>query len=273
MPVPTLPTDEDLRDLAALEERVVAADAGRLKLEWRVLREGRTEVVLHREDGVLRGAVGLYSWSTEVELVGAVDPAARGTGLGGALLDVALERCRERDAPAVLLVVPAGGAAGAALARSRGGTPHHAEHALVLTARPEGREDPRTRLRPAGAEDAPLVARLLEAGFGVPLSGAWPDTLLVEVDGEPVGTLRVTRDGTTASVHAFVVDPAHQGRGIGRDVLGRVCRTALGAGAERVALEVAVENPGALRLYTATGFVPVAGEDYWALPLPSPAER
>ena len=32
-----LPTPDDLRDLAALEERVVAADSGRLKLEWRVL--------------------------------------------------------------------------------------------------------------------------------------------------------------------------------------------------------------------------------------------
>lgn len=264
-PVTTL-TDDDLRALAALERRVVDADGGRLKLEWRALREGTVDAVLAEQDGQLVGFLGRYAFGGTPELAGAVDPALRRRGLGGALLDAALAGCRGRGDAEVLLVVPAGGAAGAELARSRGGTEDHAEHALVLTVAPRTPEDPRTTLRAAGVQDAPLVARLLEAAFGVPLSGGWPGTLLVEVDGEPVGTVRADRDGDTVSVYGFALDPAHQGRGIGRDVLGRVCRTALQEGAVRVALEVAVDNPSALHLYTSTGFVPVAGEEYWRLP-------
>jgi ribosomal protein S18 acetylase RimI-like enzyme len=50
-------------------------------------------------------------------------------------------------------------------------------------------------------------------------------------------------------------------------VLRRVCRDALAHGAREVVLEVAVDNPGALRLYTSTGFRLVGGEDYWTLPV------
>ena len=68
-------------------------------------------------------------------------------------------------------------------------------------------------------------------------------------------------------MHGFVIDPAHQGRGIGRDVLRRACVELRARGASRVALEVAVENERALGLYTSIGFQPVLTEDYYRLPL------
>jgi ribosomal protein S18 acetylase RimI-like enzyme len=82
-----------------------------------------------------------------------------------------------------------------------------------------------------------------------------------------VGTLRVSRDQDTAGVYGFVVHPDHQGHGIGRDVLRRVCRQALADGATRVRLEVEVTNDRALGLYTSLGFALVTTEDYYALPL------
>ena len=98
------------------------------------------------------------------------------------------------------------------------------------------------------------------------LAGEREPTLLVERNGDPVGTLRVTLEGEEGGVYGFVVDPALQGQGIGRDVLRRVCTGLLADGATRVGLEVAVQNERALGLYTSIGFRPRTTEDYYALP-------
>jgi ribosomal protein S18 acetylase RimI-like enzyme len=252
-------------DFAALDEferRVVGVDGGRLKLEKAALRDGRALGCLSYDEDRLVGFVGVYVFGGVPELAGAVDPDFRRRRLGSVLLDGAL---RSVAADRVLLVVPSGSAGGEALARSRGGTYDHAEHALVLTAPPEEPRDPRTAVRPARARDADSVASLLEAGFGSGNAALAADTLVIEHDGVLVGTLRQSRDGDTASIYGFAVAPDRRGQGIGRDVLRLVCRAALAEGARQVALEVAVDNPHALRLYTSTGFVPVSGEDYWSL--------
>ncbi|MGH9075359.1 MAG: GNAT family N-acetyltransferase, partial [Acidimicrobiales bacterium] len=153
--------------------------------------------------------------------------------------------------------------------------PDHSEHALVLLTEPAGgASDPRIGLRKAGPADAVVVSQLLEAGFGRPAPGLAEQaaseqelTLLVEMNHLPVGTLRLARQGDEAGVYGFVVDPAWQGRGIGGDVLRRVCRQLRTEGARRIGLEVAVDNDRALGLYTSIGFTEVATEDYYALPV------
>jgi ribosomal protein S18 acetylase RimI-like enzyme len=84
------------------------------------------------------------------------------------------------------------------------------------------------------------------------LEGESERTLLVELDGSAVGTVRLTGDRDTGAIYGFAVDPAWQGRGIGRDVLRRVCRELQAEGARRVGLEVAVDNDHALGLYTSS---------------------
>jgi len=268
-----------LRAVADLERQVVAADGGRLKLEWGSLgsRDGRqVEDLLWWEGDALLGFLGIYSFSpADLELAGMVAPCARRRGIATALLDAAVPLCRERGRRRALLVVPGSSPAGAAFARQRGAVLEHSEHALVLPGDPaDGPEDPRTTLRRAGPADAGELARLLTEAFGRPTTGLAAElasgqerTLVVEVAGAPVGTVRLTREGDRGGVYGFAVDPAWQGRGIGRDVLRRVCRQLRAEGARSVGLEVAVDNDRALGLYTSLGFVPVAGEDYHALPL------
>ena len=65
----------------------------------------------------------------------------------------------------------------------------------------------------------------------------------------------------------FVIDPAWQGRGIGRAALRRACEQLRAEGAHAIGLEVDVENDRALTLYTSVGFTPILTEDYFALPL------
>jgi ribosomal protein S18 acetylase RimI-like enzyme len=269
--------------LADLERRAVAADGGRLKLEWGVLNRRpseRVQDVLWWESDRLLGFLGLYDFSAPtVELAGVVDPDARRQGIGTALLDAAGPLIREGGYERALLIVPRNVSAGAAFARSRGGELDHSEHALVLAGDPaDGPVDPAITVRDLAPGDAEVVLRLLRSAFDwVPrdpaalLAADGARTVLIERAGEPVGTARLSLDSDGGAIYGFAVDPALQGRGIGRQALREFCRLLRSEGAARVALEVAVENERALGLYTSVGFEPVTTEDYYALPIAAPS--
>ena len=263
-----------LNAIADLERRVVAADGGRLKLEWNALRDRSgqdVEDVLWWDGERLLGFLGIYTHSAPtIELAGMVDPTARRCGIGTALLDAGLRVCQQREHASVLLVVPRTSVAGRSLAQRRGGALDHCEHALQLLGEPaEVPADPRVTVRTASPADQQAIRELLRRGFGwEPPEAASrdPNTLVVERDGQPIGTVRLILEGDRAGVYGFVIHPDHQGRGIGRDVLHRLCRTAWADGATAVHLEVATDNDRALNLYTSLGFRSVSTEDYYALP-------
>ena len=150
--------DRALDAIAALEREVVAADGGRLKLDWGSLRERtgtQVEDLLWWEGDLLVGFLGMYAFSgSSVELSGMVAPRSRGRGVGGRLLDTALDLARSRGHDPRLLVVPGTSDAGRHLAQARGGARHHSEHALVLTGPPDDAPmDARIGVRPAAAAD------------------------------------------------------------------------------------------------------------------------
>ena len=260
--------------IADLERRVVAADGGRLKLEWNTLRHRSgpdAEDVLWWDGERLLGFLGIYAHGAPaLELAGMVDPAARRRGIGAALLDAGLGLCRQREHDSVLLVVPRTSVAGRALALRRGGSLEHSEHALQLLGEPaEVPADPAITVRAASPADSQALREILRLAFGwepPEAAGQDPNALVVERDGRPIGTARLHREADGAGIYGFAIHPDLQGRGIGRDVLHRLCRTALADGATTVHLEVATDNDRALNLYTSIGFRPVITEDYFALP-------
>lgn len=272
-----------LTAIAALEREVVAADGGRLKLEWGVLERRTTfDVDLLWWDGDrLLGFLGVYAFGPpDVELAGMVAPAARRRGVGTALLESARPLLRARGYERLLLVTPtvaAPSSAGRAFAQRQGAELDHSEHFLVLGATPGGADrNPAVVLRVAREQDRGDVRRLLKGAFGgdpqVDVLHRHGDTTYVaELAGVAVGTVRLSLHGTseghpaTGAVYGFGVDPAYQGRGIGRDVLERCCRLLRAQGCARLTLEVETANDTALGLYLSTGFVKEAGEDYWAL--------
>jgi ribosomal protein S18 acetylase RimI-like enzyme len=263
-----------LAAVRALEQEVVAHDGGRLKLEPGVLQGGDIDTAQWWEGDRLLGFAGLYAFGAPTaEIAGMVAPAARRRRIGTALLDALLPRCRQRGCTQALLVTPAATPASRAFALSRGGTLDHSEHFLVLGETPDGTpRDPRVTMRTATLADLETVRGLLRAGFDWEpptdlLDRDGDATRIVELDGVAVGTLRVSRRDGWAGIYGFAVEPGHQGQGIGRDVLARTCRALRDEGVARVTLEVETENANALRLYTSTGFVREAGEDYWKLPL------
>jgi len=129
-----------------------------------------------------------------------VDPSARRRDIATALLDSAAEQGVQRGLREGLLVVPGTSVAGRGLAVHRGGVHEHSEHALVLLEAPSpAPANPRITVRRAGPADAVVVGRLLQAAFGDPardladqLATEQEQTLLVAVDSEAVGTVRLT---------------------------------------------------------------------------------
>jgi ribosomal protein S18 acetylase RimI-like enzyme len=265
------------RELAAvrgLERTVVAHDGGRLKLEPGVLASGPFDAVLWWSGEELLGFAALYVFGPpDVEIAGMVAPPARRQGIGTALLDSLLPRAVERGYSRALLVTPATTPASGAFAESRGASLSHSEHFLVLGSTPETAPlRPGLSTRAAVEGDFAMLSRLLGASFGSErptdrLRRDLPATRVIEFDSVLVGTLRLERDEDRVGVYGFAVDPAWQGKGIGREVLRRTCRELREEGVERVTLEVETDNAHALGLYTSLGFVPEAGEDYWALAL------
>jgi len=271
-------SDADLAAIADLEQRVIAHDGGRLKLEWPALRERsgeRVDDLLWRDGDQVLGFLGLYSFgSADLELAGMVDPAARRRGIGTALLEAAKPLARARGFTQALLVTPRSTSTGRAFADAVGAALEHSEHHLALGTTPTaGPLDPTMSLREATPEDRDDVVRILSAAFGEDRSDVQiadrPEerTLVAERGGAIVGTVRLTRDADRAGIYGLAVTPSLQGKGIGRDVLIRVCRQLRAAGAERVTLEVAADNDRALGLYRSAGFEPQATEDYFAVTL------
>ena len=271
-------TDSTLEAIAGLERRVVAADGGRLKLEWGSLRSRPADEVrdlLWWENGRLLGFLGVYghNWN-HLELTGMVDPDSRGRGVGRALFDAALPLCRELGKDRLLLVVPRKSPGGHGFARGYGMTFEHSEHALTLQSRPDvAPVSPALGLRPSTVDDVPALTALYAEAFGhVPsnleeLVGKASRPLVINQDDEVAGTIAAVREGQRGAIYGFIVAPAFRGRGIGREVLRRICQDLFDAGMTHVDLEVEVENDRALGLYTSVGFEPVATDDYYELVL------
>ena len=264
-------SDGQLAAVQALSDEVVAHDGGRLKLELAYVRDHPIEVALAHEGDRLVGYAGLYAFGAAVpEIAGMVAPDRRRHQVGSRLLDALLPLARTRGAATALLVTPSTTPAGRAFAAGRGATLSHSEHFLVLGETPATPEDPATVLREAVPADVPALERVLAAAFeqehgSIDLDQAGDTTYAIDRDGTTVGHVRLSAHDAWGGVYGFAVDPALQGQGIGRDVLARCCRLLRAAGRSRVTLEVETQNANALRLYTSTGFVREAGEDYWAV--------
>lgn len=117
------------------------------------------------------------------------------------------------------------------------------------------------RIGPLHPKDAPRCAELERALFAG--DDPWSARAFVEAldagyryvaardDGELLGYGGIAVLGPEAEVHTLAVDPAHQGRGVGRALLRELLDNAAGA---TVFLEVRTDNEPAIALYRSEGF-------------------
>ena len=279
---------EELASLARLEAACVAADGGRLKLEWPSLRAraaGVTSDFVWTDGGEVVGFVGLYQWrSIDLEMCGMVHPRWRGRGVASALYEAAAAEVAARAPQRALLIVDRRSEAGRRFATKNGGELEHSEHRMQQRREPEVRAGaPEVEVRQAERSDAPFIATCLAEAFEEePRPFDVSDDLaayryvqdsrvIVPVgSSEPVGVMRVERDGGSAAIYGFAVRPSLQGRGFGRAALAAVTRELHRSGVGTISLEVLSTNDSALHLYLTSGFDAMGTEDYYSMPIGRP---
>ncbi|WP_019415707.1 GNAT family N-acetyltransferase [Paenisporosarcina sp. TG20] len=132
-------------------------------------------------------------------------------------------------------------------------------------------------MRNAHKDDIDIRVRLDVEGFGVSEEDARDmesridsdedtDMLMIIVNDEVVGKIRIKREKGQAWIYGFSILPEFQGRGIGRKVLRKVVKGQSELG-HSVHLEVETKNEHALKLYYSVGFKIVHAQDYYTYDL------
>ena len=225
-----------------------------------------TAYFLEFEHGSLIGLAWLPD-DPEPEACLMIHPQHRRRGVGKKLLAAIRGESRRRGLPGLLIVSDEAAASGVAFLAAVGARFRSAEYRLEFDPTAVERSRPRhdaLLLRQAGAEDAATLARLRAASFGVTEAEAREQMdrrdapghryWLAMLGGEPIGMLRTGSWEGTADVTAFAVLPQHRGRGYGRQMLLETVDMLLADGWERIIIEVATDNIGALGLYKSCGF-------------------
>ena len=123
--------------------------------------------------------------------------------------------------------------------------------------------------RPAGALDLDRAAQLHRQAFESLGERPWTRRdmaellaspgvagLLLEVDGADAGMAICRVAADEAELITIAVRPVHRRRGVARRLLAAAVDHVRSAGARSLFLEVAADNPAALRLYELSGFCP-----------------
>jgi ribosomal protein S18 acetylase RimI-like enzyme len=201
-----------------------------------------------------------------------VKPSERRKGHFQRLFQQGMEIVNQNRYKKILLNAPAGSAAAKAFLNKLGAKYAFSEHQMVWQDRPLEDADGFT-LRQATAEDFDMRVRLSVAAFGMDEEGARSmesgavgnkdtDMLMIEVDEETVGKIRVSRKNGQAWIYGFSILPEKQGKGLGRKVLRRVIKDQHASG-HSIHLEVETKNDHALGLYESVGFKAVHAQDYY----------
>ncbi|MGE7827006.1 GNAT family N-acetyltransferase [Paenibacillus sp. NPDC093718] len=266
-------TTQQLQDIEQLQKECELHDHVQLKLNWEMLRERNTENLdfFHYEENELVAFLGLYPFGSTVEVCGMVKPNERRKGNFGQLFHLAMEQVGSNGYKKILLNAPAGSEAAAFFLNKQGAEYAFSEHQMEWHETPL-EETTDILLRQATKEDYEMSVRLSVTAFGLDEEDAramesqnfadHTDMLMIDVNEETVGKLRVSREEGQAWIYGFSILPEYQGRGIGRKALRQVVKEQSSAGFT-VHLEVETKNDHALRLYESVGFQSVHVQDYY----------
>jgi len=246
--------------------------------------EGSVSDVLWHDSEQLVGFAGMNSYSdpSEVEATILVHPEFRRRGIGRRMARVVVRECQNRGVRRLLIVVPQESWEGAGFARMMGTRHSHSEYTMDLDVSRIPPFEPihdAVELRPAGAEDVPIMATIVASAFVEPvgeeeqalvrlMKDSTRITYLATQDGRPVGVIQSAFSEGRAFIVHFAVRPDMQGRGIGRQMLMAIVRGLQNSGGKWITIEVETENQNALSLYQRCGFVTVNATDYELLELP-----
>ena len=233
-------------------------------------------------DGALVGFCTLSGDSgPELELCGMVHPAYRRRGIGRALLCSALDSSRRRLAVIrVLVICEDASTSGRAFVAAAGGKHSFSENRMETATPPTRTAPQRLDVRPADAEDAADLARIISVSFGqsddhmaeeiardMTLGGE--RYYLAWLGATPISAFKIFVDRPKAYIYAFGVLPEYRRQGYGREILEDIIPRLFAEGWTAVGLEVDADNTPAQALYRAVGFHDITVYGYYDLAMAS----
>lgn len=271
-------TTQQLQDIEQLQKECETHDHLQLKLNWEMLRKRESNQLdfLHYENDELAAFLGLYAFGSTAEVCGMVKPSERRKGHFHRLFQQGMETAKQNGYKKILLNAPAASDAAKDFLNKKGAVYAFTEHQMEWQER-SLEEVEGFMLRQATAEDLDMRVRLDVEAFGVVEEDANAmesridgdedtDMLMIDVNEETIGKIRVKREDGQAWIYGFSILPEQQGKGIGRKVLLQVIKEQRSVG-HSVHLEVETKNDHALGLYTSVGFKAVHAQDYYSYQL------
>ncbi|WP_248548514.1 GNAT family N-acetyltransferase [Paenibacillus odorifer] len=273
---------DTFKNIEELQQRCEQYEGISLKLNWDMLRQpssaGDTEWLVTYEDELLVGFLGLYGFGSDMEVCGMVRPGYRRRGIFTSLWNRAQTIIKRNKVSTLLLNAPAASSSGTAFLQTLPLQFNHAEYQMKWDGNSMVSSDVSSAtgtvvLRPAREEEAHILVELDCGGFDMKTEDAaeqyelhkqesMQENIMIEMDGRPVGKMRVWTEDNESWIYGFTVDKKLRGLGIGRSALLQTIER------ERqnyngVNLEVALDNPNALKLYESCGFVIQNKQDYY----------
>ncbi|WMT42864.1 GNAT family N-acetyltransferase [Paenibacillus sp. D2_2] len=265
---------DELQELQAICEQHDQID---LKLNWDMLLNPEEDNSLHLveyREGRLIAFLGKYVIGGSMEICGMVHPDFRRQGIFTRLLKNGITREEATKYSSILLNTLAASASGQAFLKTVSCSYSFTEYQMqyVATENKLSSVRPGISLRTATQEDAVLLSQLDEDGFQCNYEQTLQDferlspkdmaeNELIIADGQIVGKIRVSRLEERSWVYGFVIHSRYRGEGIGRAVLEQVIAREYAAG-HSIWLDVAIENPAAMKLYETAGFQLRSAQDY-----------
>lgn len=273
-------TKDQWQEIEALEQTCNELENIHLKLNWDMLRSRRPEqnedFVAVRDKRIV-GFLGLYIFGKKVEVCGMVHPDYRRQGIFTSLLMEALPPERTAHFTEILLNSPANSTSAKSFLNSISVTFAISEYQMTcsrarmdnLVAAPEGPAS----LRPAKPDDKRVLTQLdvlafdysqlaadqyYEATINEPSSV----TYIIEYQGKTAGKVRLVYEGKVSWIYGFAIFPEFRSQGIGGHVLRLLISQETAEGKD-LKLEVALNNPKAMKLYESVGFQITEVQDYY----------
>ena len=277
-------TTETLKEIEELQQRCEQYDGITLKLNWDMLRHpaasGGAEWLVTYEDELLVGFLGMYGIGGDMEVCGMVRPGYRRRGVFTSLWKRAHTIISRSDITNLLLNAPSASSSAKAFLSNLPLTFNHSEYQMkwdgasahLATSEASSANDA-VILRPAREDEVHILVELDCEGFSMTKEDAsevyelqkeegLQEHIIIELDGKPAGKMRLWTEENETWIYGFTVDKQLRGLGIGRSALLQTIER------ERrnyngVNLEVALNNPNALKLYESCGFVILNKQDYY----------
>ncbi|WP_068617292.1 GNAT family N-acetyltransferase [Paenibacillus tuaregi] len=278
-------TKQQWMEIEQLERICNKLENIQLKLNWDMLRtrkpDQQDDYIAIRDERIV-GFLGLYHFGKKMEVCGMVHPEYRRQGIFTSLLGQALPQAKRMQYHEILLNAPANSASAKGFLSSLQVEYSFSEYQMTYyrqnteaqkAAHPENEP---AILRQASPEDRADLTALdvkcfdysefaAEQYYEATINEPDSVTYIIESGGSTAGKVRLVFEDTVSWIYGFAIYPKFRGQGIGRYILTRLIAQETAAGRD-LRLEVALNNPRAMKLYESVGFIPTGVQDYYLYP-------